>query len=95
MSHQPQIEPAHLTVRDACAFSAYSRSRLYEAIGRGEIAAVKEGSRTLIVFESLKKQIASRKPAVIGVGNEKYSQMRKLAGNTRRRQKRNKRKIAK
>jgi hypothetical protein len=86
--HHHQIEPAHLTVRDACAFSAYSRSRLYEAIGRGEIEAVKEGSRTLIVFDSLKKQIAARKPAVIGAGNPKFRVMRDMAGNTRRRRKR-------
>jgi hypothetical protein len=85
--HHHQIEPAHLTVRDACAFSAYSRSRLYEAIGRGEIAAVKEGSRTLIVFDSLKKQIAARKPAAIGVDNEKFREMRKLARQKRRRRK--------
>jgi hypothetical protein len=85
MSYQQQIEPAHLTVRDACAFSAYSGSRLYEAIARGEIAAVKEGSRTLIVFDSLKKQIAARKPASIGVGNKKFREMRKLANSSMRR----------
>jgi hypothetical protein len=87
MSH-PQIEPCHLSVRDACAFSAYSRSRLYEAIAAGKIAAVKEGSRTLIVFNSLKKQIAARPPAVIGAGNEKFSQMAKLPRKKRSRHKR-------
>jgi len=84
MSHQ-QIEPVHLTIRAACAYSAYSRSKLYEAIGLGQIEAVKEGSRTLIVFDSLKKQIAARKPAVIGAGNPKYREMRMLAKPSRRR----------
>jgi hypothetical protein len=85
MSHQ-QIEPVHLTVRDACTFSAYSRSKLYEAIAMGKIAAVKEGSRTLIVFDSLKKQIAARKPAVIGAGDPKFRALRKMGPvNTRRR----------
>ena len=90
MSH-PQIEPCHLSVRDACAFSAYSRSRLYEAIGRGEIEAVKEGSRTLIVLDSLEKQIATRKPAVIGAGNPKFRELGKMSGRTRRRHKRSRR----
>jgi hypothetical protein len=89
MSHQ-QIEPVHLTIRAACAYSAYSRSKLYEAIGLGQIEAVKEGSRTLIVFDSLKKQIAARKPAVIGAGNPKYREMRMMRPakpNRRRRRK--------
>lgn len=89
--HHHQIEPAHVTVRDACAFSAYSRSRLYEAIGRGEIEAVKEGTRTLIVFNSLKKQIAARKPAVIGAGNPKFRALGKMGGRPRRRHKRSRR----
>ena len=78
MSHQ-QIEPAHVTIRDGCAYTGDSRTRMYEAIAEGKVEAVKEGGRTLLVFESLKRRVASRKPAVIGAGNEKFSQLQKLA----------------
>jgi hypothetical protein len=85
MSHQQQIEPAHVTIRVGCAYTGDSRSRMYEAIGEGKVRAVKEGGRTLLVFEDLKKRVADRPRAVIGTGNEKFSQMRKLASPKRRR----------
>jgi hypothetical protein len=61
------IEPAHVTMKTGCAYTGDTRSRMYEAIGKGEVEAVKEGRRTLLVFESLKRRVAARKPAKIAV----------------------------
>ena len=83
--HHPQIEPAHVTIPVGCAYTGDSRSAMYEAIGKGEVEAVKSGSRTLLVFESLKRRVAARKRAAIGVGNEKFRELRKLAKPKRRR----------
>ncbi len=43
-----QKHPAYATVPDWCALSGMSRSGSYEALGRGDLRAVKLGSRTLI-----------------------------------------------
>ena len=54
---------------------------MYNAISEGKVQAVKEGKRTLLVFESLKQRAASRRPAVIGAGDkstEKFRQLREL-----------------
>jgi hypothetical protein len=83
--HQQPFEPAHVTMRTGCAYTGDSRTRMYEAIANGEVEAVKEGRRTLLVFESLKKRVAARKPAIIGAGDPQYRAMRDMAGNTRRR----------
>ena len=97
MSGDPQIagsksfplEPAHVTLPDGCAYTGDFRTTMYEAIANGEVEAVKEGNRTLLVFESLKRRVAARKPAVIGAGNEKFRALRKMGPkNTRRRRKR-------
>jgi hypothetical protein len=60
----PSIEPLppYLPVRRACLVGSFSRSRLYEAIGRGEVEAVKDGAKTLIVTASLLARM-SRLPA--------------------------------
>jgi hypothetical protein len=83
--HHPQIEPANVTIRAGCAFTGDSRSKMYEAIRKGEVEAVKEGRRTLLVFSSLKKRVAARKPAVIGAGDPKFRELRRLAIPNRRR----------
>ena len=84
-----QLEPAHVTMRDGCAYTGDSRTAMYDAIGKGEVEAVKEGKRTLLVFESLKRRVAARKPAVIGAGDERFRKLRSMGPrNTRRRRKR-------
>lgn len=40
--------PVRATVTDWCALSGMGRSATYEALGRGDLRAVKVGSRTLI-----------------------------------------------
>jgi excisionase family DNA binding protein len=55
----PAIEPVTVTIKDAERLTGEGRSTIYLAIGRGEIEAVKSGSRTLIIFESLKRRVAA------------------------------------
>lgn len=46
-----------LTIKDAAAASGLGATKLYELIGKGKIQAVKEGRRTLILAESLRRHI--------------------------------------
>jgi hypothetical protein len=85
--HHQQIEPANVTMRDGCAYTGDSRTAMYDAIGRGEVEAVKEGKRTLLVFASLKRRVASRKPAKIGKGDPQFRALRSLAGTRPRKRK--------
>ena len=40
--------PAYATISDWCALSGMGRSVTYEAVGRGDLRAIKLGTRTLI-----------------------------------------------
>jgi hypothetical protein len=88
IAEQQVIEPAHVTLPVACAYTGDSRSVLYKAIGRGEVEAFKEGNRTLLVFESLKKRVAARKPATIGAGDPKFRELHRLSQASPKRRKR-------
>ena len=44
----PRPLPVRATVTDWCAISGMGRSATYEALGRGDLRAVKAGTRTLI-----------------------------------------------
>jgi excisionase family DNA binding protein len=48
-----------VTIKDACRRSGLSRTRIYEAIGSGELQAIKCGRRTLIKFQDLEGWIDS------------------------------------
>ena len=76
--HHHHIEPAHVTLNVGCAYTGDSRSSMYGAIAKGEVEAVKNGRRTLLVFESLKKRVAARKPALIGIGDPKFRALRSM-----------------
>ena len=50
-------DPWTITIPRATALFGLSRSELYRRLAAGDIAAVKNGTRTLIVFESIRKYI--------------------------------------
>src|SRR5262249_24298045 len=53
------VEPIFVSVAAAAEILATSRSEIYQRIARGELEAVKDGSRTKITFESLKRIAAT------------------------------------
>jgi excisionase family DNA binding protein len=46
-------------IGDACQISGLSRSEIYRQLAAGDIRAIKSGSRTLILMESLRAYLAS------------------------------------
>lgn len=60
---QGLMEPLAVRVPEACRFIGISRSKLYLLIAEGEIEIVKLGGSTLVLTESLKRLIASRRLA--------------------------------
>lgn len=57
----PCAEPISVKIPDAVRMSGISRSRLYELMRSGDIAFAKVGSSTLILVESLRAFIVSRR----------------------------------
>ena len=51
--------PKYCRIPDACHISGLSRSEIYRRLAAGDIRAVKSGSRTLIVMDSLRAHLAS------------------------------------
>ena len=51
------IQPLTVTIQDAVRLSGLSRSELYRQLSAGHIHARKSGSRTLIVWASLKAHV--------------------------------------
>jgi excisionase family DNA binding protein len=49
------LEPLLLSIAQAAEILATSRSEIYQKLARGELEAVKDGSRTKIKFESVKR----------------------------------------
>ena len=56
------MEPLAAPIPDACCISGLSRSEIYRRLAAGDIQAVKSGSRTLIIVDSLRAHLA-RLPA--------------------------------
>ena len=52
-----------LTIHEAVRISGLSRSELYRRLSDGKVRAVKSGSRTLILMDSLQAHLASLPPA--------------------------------
>jgi excisionase family DNA binding protein len=55
------IEPISMRVPEACRYLGIGRSTLYVLIGEGEIEFIKLGSSTLVLTESLKNLVESRR----------------------------------
>jgi hypothetical protein len=60
------IEPISVRIPVAIAMTGFSRSRIYELIGSGEIRIAKDRSTTLVIVSSLReavdRRIVSREP---------------------------------
>ena len=56
-----RIEPISVKVPEAVRLTGLSRSRLYELMRSGDIEFVKVGSSTLLLVESLRAFIESRR----------------------------------
>ncbi|MBO6527532.1 helix-turn-helix domain-containing protein [Erythrobacter sp.] len=61
--HQKTIEPIAMRVPGACRYLGIGRSTLYVLIGQGELEYVKLGSSTLVLTESLKSLVESKRVA--------------------------------
>lgn len=55
----PFLEVVTAPIPDACRVSGLSRSEIYRRLATGEILAVKSGSRTLVLMDSLRAYLAS------------------------------------
>lgn len=55
------IEPISMRIPDACRFTGISRSTLYLLIAQREVEIVKLGASTLVVTESLRRLIESKR----------------------------------
>ncbi len=51
-------EPFAAPIPEACRLSGLSRSEIYRRLASGDIRAVKSGSRTLVLLESLRAHVA-------------------------------------
>lgn len=56
-----RIEPISVKIPEAVRFTGLSRSRLYELMRSGDIEFVKVGNSTLVLVESLRAFIESRR----------------------------------
>ncbi len=55
----PCTEVLAAPISDACRISGLSRTEIYRRLATGDIRAVKSGSRTLILMDSLRAYLAS------------------------------------
>jgi hypothetical protein len=62
------ITPRYAPITDWCAISGMGRSSVYEALGRGDLRAIKLGARTLIDVEAGLAWLASMPAAEITTG---------------------------
>ena len=53
------VEPISVTVTDAVHLSGLSRSEVYRRLASGDIKAVKNGNRTLVLLTSLRGYLAT------------------------------------
>jgi hypothetical protein len=62
------VTPRYAPISDWCALSGMGRSSVYEALGRGDLKAIKLGVRTLIDVEAGLAWLASMPTAEITTG---------------------------
>jgi hypothetical protein len=65
------VTPRYARIADWCTLSGMSRSCAYEALGRGDLRAIKLGNRTLIDVEAGLAWLASMPAAEITTGRNR------------------------
>lgn len=65
------IEPISMRIPDACRYTGISRSTLYLLIANGEVEIIKLGASTLVVTESLRRLVESKRSAATGISARK------------------------
>jgi hypothetical protein len=60
-----EVEPILCSVPQGCQMIGIGTQGMYDLIGAGLVKAVKRGTRTLLVVESLKKYAAELPPAQV------------------------------
>ena len=65
------VRPTTVSINDARQMSGLSRSGVYRKLATGELCAVKSGTRTLIVVESLISHLKSLPPATFRAPTKK------------------------
>jgi hypothetical protein len=64
MTTEPlHIDPLTVPIPEAVRLSGISRSELYRRLAAGDVRAVKSGTRTLILMDSLRAHLANLPPA--------------------------------
>ncbi len=58
-----RIDPITIPIAEAVTFSGMSRSAVYRELATGNLRAVKSGSRTLVLVESIRTYLANLPPA--------------------------------
>jgi hypothetical protein len=58
-----RIDPLAVPIPEAVRLSGLSRSELYRRLATGHVHAVKSGTRTLILMDSLRAHLTSLPPA--------------------------------
>jgi hypothetical protein len=56
---ESKTPPIMVTIPDAMRLTGWGRSKIYGDIGNGELEAVKDGNRTLIIYESILRRVAA------------------------------------
>jgi excisionase family DNA binding protein len=59
MSRPPVIRPLAMTILETSRITGLSRSKIYRCLAKKEIRAIKSGSRTLILMDSLRQHLES------------------------------------
>jgi predicted DNA-binding transcriptional regulator AlpA len=70
---QLSVTPRYAPISDWCALTGMGRSSVYEALGRGDLKAIKLGVRTLIDVEHGLAWLASMPAAEITTGRTRRS----------------------
>ncbi len=55
---EASLDPIALPIAEAVSFSGMSRSAVYRELANGNLRAVKSGSRTLVLVESIRIYLA-------------------------------------